>query len=145
LQSFKESQRYTKGLFSLIGHKKKEILFQRDPRAAGQTKWNYIKLCGLAIEGITSFTTAPLRISIFIGFLMSIFSFMYMSFIICKKIFLGIQVPGYPSLMSVILFIGGLQFLFLGIIGEYLGRVFLETKSRPLYFINEYKSRRNYE
>lgn len=140
LKKFNESQRYTKGLFSLIGHKKKELLFERDPRAAGETKWNYIKLFGLAIDGITSFTTAPLKISIFIGILMSFLSFVYMTFIICKKIFLGIQVPGYPSLMSIILFIGGLQFLFLGVIGEYLGRIFLETKNRPLYFINEYKS-----
>lgn len=138
LKMFRETQRYTKGLFSWIGYNKKEILFDRDPRAAGQTKWNYLKLCDLAIEGVTSFTTAPLRLSALIGSVISIAAFLYMVWIITKTILFGEPVVGYPSLMTVILFLGGIQLLSLGIIGEYLGRIFNETKRRPLYFIDEY-------
>lgn len=139
LKQLRESQRYTKGMFSWIGYKKKEILFDRDPRAAGKTKWNYFKLFNLAIEGITSFTIAPLRLSSIFGFIISIWAFIYMVWIILKTLLFGEKVAGYPSLMTVILFLGGIQLLSLGIIGEYLGRVFNETKGRPLYFIKEYK------
>lgn len=138
LKQLRETQRYTKGMFSWIGYKKKEILFDRDPRAAGETKWNYLKLFDLAIEGITSFTTNPLRLSSLLGLLISIFAFVYMIWIILKTLFLGENVAGYPSLMTIILFLGGIQLLSLGIIGEYLGRVFNETKGRPLYFVEEY-------
>ncbi|WP_321330289.1 glycosyltransferase family 2 protein [uncultured Ilyobacter sp.] len=143
LIQLRESQRYTKGLFSLIGHKKKAIEYERDPRAAGETKWNYFKLFDLAIEGITSFTVAPLRIASILGILISIVSFIYMLKIVFTTIISGNEVPGYPSLMSVTLFIGGVQLLGLGVIGEYLGRVFSETKKRPLYFINEYSGEEN--
>ncbi len=138
LKSIRESQRYTKGLFSFIGYNKKEILYDRDPRAAGQTKWNYGKLINLSIDGLTSFTTAPLRWSALIGILISIAGFIYMLVIIFKTIFNGIDVPGYSSTMVVILFLGGIQLIFLGVIGEYLGRSFYETKRRPLYFIDRY-------
>ena len=138
LKSIRESQRYTKGLFSWIGYNKKEILYDRDPRAAGQTKWNYAKLIDLSIDGITSFTTAPLRWSAIFGVLVSIIGFIYMLYIIIKTIVTGIDVPGYASLMVVILFLGGIQLVFLGIIGEYLGRAFNEGKHRPLYFIDRY-------
>lgn len=142
LKQLRETQRYTKGMFSWIGYNKKEILFDRDPRAAGQTKWNYLKLMDLAIEGITSFTTIPLRFSSFLGGLISIFAFIYMIFIIIKTIAYGESVQGYPSLMVIILFLGGIQLLSLGIIGEYIGRIFNETKRRPLYFVDEYNGKR---
>lgn len=138
LKQLRESQRYTKGLFSWIGYNKKEILYDRDPRAAGQTKWNYGKLINLSIDGITSFTTAPLRWSAIVGVLISIIGFIYMLFIIIKTIISGVDVPGYASTMVVILFIGGIQLIFLGVIGEYLGRAFYETKGRPIYFIDRY-------
>ena len=138
LKAIKESQRYTKGLFSWIGYNKKEILYDRDPRAAGQTKWNYAKLIDLSIDGITSFTTSPLRWSAIFGILVSIIGFIYMLYIIIKTIVTGVDVPGYASLMVVTLFLGGIQLIFLGVIGEYLGRAFNEGKHRPLYFIDRY-------
>lgn len=138
LKKIRESQRYTKGMFSWVGYNKKEILFDRDPRVSGETKWNYKKLADLAIEGITSFTTAPLRLSSFLGIGVSFFAFLYMLWIISKTLLYGEDVAGYPSLMSAILFLGGIQLIVLGIIGEYLGRIFNETKIRPLYFVDEY-------
>jgi glycosyltransferase involved in cell wall biosynthesis len=138
IKQIRESQRYTKGMFSWIGYSKKEITYHRDPRVAGETKWNYVKLFNLAVDGITSFTTAPLRISSFMGFLVSIIAFIFILIIIIKTTIFGDPVAGYPSLMAVILFLGGIQLLSLGIIGEYIGRIFNETKGRPLYFIEEY-------
>lgn len=142
LKSIRESQRYTKGLFSWIGFNKKEILYDRDPRAAGNTKWNYKKLIDLSIDGLTSFTTAPLRWSAIIGLFVSAIGFLYMIYIIIKTIILGIDVPGYASTMVVILFLGGLQLIVLGVIGEYLGRAFYETKGRPLYFVEKYNDKK---
>ena len=138
MKKLRESQRYTKGMYSWIGFKKKEILFDRDARIAGTTKWNYLKLIGLAIDGITSFTVIPLRVATLIGVIISMLSFCYMIFIVIKAMLYGDPVEGYPSLMAVILFVGGIQLLFLGIIGEYLGRIFNETKNRPTYFISSY-------
>ena len=138
LKAMRESERYTKGLFSFIGYNKKEIMYDRDPRAAGSTKWNYGKLINLSIDGLTSFTTAPLRWAAIFGILVSLAGFLYMLVIIFKAIFNGIDVPGYASTMVVILFLGGLQLIFLGVIGEYLGRAFYETKGRPLYFVDRY-------
>lgn len=138
LKQFRESQRYTKGMFSWIGYKKKEILYDRDPRAAGETKWNYMKLLNLAIDGITSFTTAPLRIASLLGMLVSFVAFIYILFLVFRTIFFGSDLAGYPSMMAVILFLGGVQLLSLGVIGEYVGRIFNETKQRPLYFVEEY-------
>ncbi len=138
LQQIRESQRYTKGMFSWIGYKKKEITYDRDPRAAGTSKWNYPKLFNFAIDGITSFTTAPLRISSFLGIVISFISFLYIIFLVIRTIFFGTDLAGYPSMMAVILFLGGVQLLSLGVIGEYIGRIFNETKQRPLYFVQEY-------
>ncbi len=142
LKQIRESQRYTKGLFSWIGYNKKEILYDRDPRAAGKTKWNYKKLIDLSIDGITSFTTAPLRWSAIIGVLFSLIGFIYMIFIIIKTLIYGIDMPGYASTMVVILFLGGIQLIFLGVIGEYLGRAFYETKHRPIYFVDCYNDKK---
>jgi polyisoprenyl-phosphate glycosyltransferase len=141
LNQIRETQRYTKEMFSWIGYHKKEILFDREPRAAGKTKWNYPKLCNLAIDGITSSTIAPLRLSSFLGIAVSLCAFLYMLFILMRTLFFNDSVPGYPSLMAVILFLGGIQLLSLGIIGEYLGKVFQETKGRPVYLVQEYYSR----
>ena len=138
LKQFRESQRYTKGLFSWIGYKKKEILYDRDPRAAGETKWNYRRLFNFAIDGITSFTTAPLRASSILGIIVSLIAFIYIIFLVIRTIFFGTDLAGYPSMMAVILFLGGVQLLSLGIIGEYIGRIFNESKQRPLYFIEEF-------
>lgn len=143
LKKMRETQRYTKGMFSWVGLNKKEIYFDRDPRIAGNTKWNYFKLCELAIEGITSFTTIPLKFCSFIGILVFLFAFIYLVIIVLKTLILGIDVAGYPSLISVILFLGGVQLLSLGIIGEYLGRIFIETKNRPLYIVDIYEGRKN--
>lgn len=140
LKLFRESQRNTKAMFSWVGFHKKEILYDRDPRAAGETKWNYIKLIDLAIDGITSFTTAPLRISTVVGSFVSIASFLYLIFLVIRTTFFGTDLAGYPSMMAVILFLGGVQLLSLGIIGEYVGRIFNETKQRPLYLVEEYHS-----
>ena len=138
LKAFPEKQRYTKGMFSLIGFKKKEIEYDRDPRVAGSTKCNYFKLMDLAIEGITSFTTAPLRIATIIGVLSAIGSFIYMIFTIVKTVVYGVDVPGYASLICILLMLGGIQLICLGLIGEYIGRIFIEVKGRPLYFVDEY-------
>ena len=142
LKEIRESQRYTKGMFSWIGFKKKEITYDRDPRAAGETKWNYPKLFNFAIDGITSFTIAPLRMSSIMGFIVSFVAFIYIVILIVKTTLFGDPVAGYPSLMAVILFLGGLQLLSLGVIGEYIGRIFNETKQRPLYFVEEYHNER---
>ncbi|UTX51723.1 glycosyltransferase family 2 protein [Candidatus Saccharibacteria bacterium TM7i] len=138
LKLFRESQRNTKAMFSWVGFNKKEILYDRDPRAAGETKWNYVKLINLAIDGITSFTTAPLRISTVLGVIVSVFAFLYLLFLVIRTTFFGTDLAGYPSMMAVILFLGGVQLLSLGIIGEYIGRIFNETKYRPLYLVEEY-------
>lgn len=142
IRQMRESQRYTKGLYSWIGYKKKEILYDKDTRAAGKTKWNYRKLANLSIDGITSFTTSPLRWAALIGILVSLCGFIYMIIIIAKTLISGIDVPGYASMMVVTLFLGGLQLIFLGIIGEYLGRAFYESKRRPLYFIDRYNEKK---
>lgn len=138
LQQIREHERYTKGLFSWIGFNKKEITYVRDPRAAGKSKWDYFKLVNLAVEGIVSFTTAPLRFAVFLGLIVSLLAFIYIVFLVTRTMLLGPDLSGYPSMMAVILFLGGVQLLALGIIGEYVGRIFNETKQRPLYLIEKY-------
>ena len=138
LKQFRESQRNTKAMFSWIGYKKKEIFYDRDPRVAGETKWNYRKLINLAIDGITSFTTAPLRVATVTGVVISAAAFLYILYLVIRPLFGVSTGAGYSSTLAVILFMGGVQMLFLGIIGEYIGRIFNETKNRPLYFIEEY-------
>lgn len=138
IKQFRDTQRNAKAIFSWVGFHKKEILYDRDPRAAGETKWNYVKLINLAIDGITSFTTAPLRMSTYVGALISGLAFIYLLYLVIRTLFFGTDEAGYPSMMAVILFLGGVQLLSLGIIGEYVGRIFNETKQRPLYLIEEY-------
>ena len=141
LRSLGENERNMKGLFSFIGFKKKAIFYEREQRFAGETKWNFIKLVNLAVRGITAFSTKPLRMIFVSGVIISIISFIFLGKILLKAIFYGDPVAGYPSIMSTVLFLGGIQLLSIGILGEYLGIVFSETKKRPIYFINEfYKS-----
>lgn len=138
LTEMRESQRYTKGMFSWVGFKKKEIVYDRDPRAAGKTKWNYWRLTDLAVEGITSFTTAPLRIASFSGFVISLLAFLYILYLLIRPLFGVSTGAGYSSIMAVVLFLGGVQLICVGIIGEYIGRIFNETKQRPLYYVEEF-------
>jgi glycosyltransferase involved in cell wall biosynthesis len=138
LKQLREQHRFMKGLFAWIGYPQKAVSFQRDARAAGQTKWNYWRLWNFALEGITSFTTAPLKFATYIGLITAIAAFTYGVWIIYKTLAFGDPVHGYPSLMVVILFLGGVQLFTIGIIGEYLGRMFNETKRRPLYIVKDY-------
>lgn len=139
LKLLRESERYTKGLFCWIGFKKKEINFNRGNRSYGHSSWNWGSLMNLAVDGITSFSILPLRVSTVMGIMVSIAAFIYMCYIMAKTMIWGESVQGFPTLIVVILFLGGLQLLSLGIIGEYLGRIFNETKNRPVYVVREYK------
>lgn len=143
LRTLKEKERNMKGLFSFIGFKKKAIYYERDERIAGKTKWNYFKLINLAIRGITAFSIKPLRIISIVGILVSLFSFLFLVKVIFKALIYGDAVAGYPSMMTAILFLGGLQLLAIGVLGEYLGIIFSETKKRPIYFINDYYKSEN--
>lgn len=138
LLKLREQHRFMKGLFAWIGYPSTAVLYTREPRSAGQSKWGYWRLWNLAIEGITSFSIAPLKIATYLGFTVALFAFLYAAFVIYKTILYGDPVRGYPSLMVVVLFIGAVQLIALGVIGEYLGRMFNETKGRPLYFVNQY-------
>ena len=138
LKKLRESQRNTKSMFSWIGYNKKEVLYDRDPRVAGSTKWNYIKLMDLAIDGITSFTTSPLRLSTFIAIPTFIVLFVYFIYVIVKACVINEAIQAFQAIILLILFFSGVQILLFGIIGEYLGRIFNETKNRPLYLVNEY-------
>lgn len=142
LQLMREKQRYTKGMFTWVGYRKKEILFQVQPRVAGKTTWSYLSLTNLAIEGITSFTTAPLRLTTMLGLAVSFLAIIYMFFVLVGALLYGDPVAGYPTLLTVLLFLGGVQLLSLGIMGEYLGRVFNESKNRPLYLVDEMNGQR---
>lgn len=137
LRQLREQERYTKGMYGWIGFKKKEITYFAEERAAGETKWNYSNLFKLAIDGITSYSTVPLKVWSYIGFAISVFAFLFLAVEIVKTIIYGTNVAGYPTLLAAILFLGGIQLISLGVIGEYLGRVFVETKGRPPYFIRE--------
>ena len=137
LKKLRESQRNTKSMFSWIGYNKKEVLYERDPRIAGTTKWNYKKLIDLAIDGITSFTTSPLRISTYLSIPTFIMLFVYFIYVIIKCITQNVAIQAFQAIILLILFFSGIQILLFGIVGEYLGRIFNETKNRPLYLVNE--------
>lgn len=137
LKLIRENQRFTKGLFTWVGYNKKEIPFEVQPRAAGQTTWNYVALFNLAMKGMTSFTTAPLRLMTFLGLTVSCGAIAYMIFVLSLALIYGDPVAGYPTLLTVMLFLGGTQLLALGIIGEYLAQIFHESKHRPIYLVSE--------
>lgn len=137
LRQLRERHRFMKGLFGWVGFKQVPVPYHRDPRAAGKSKFNFWKLWNFALEGITSFSTVPLRIATYFGLLAATVAFVYGAVIVAKTLMFGEPVRGYPSLMSVVLFLGGVQLVALGIIGEYLGRMYEETKRRPLYLIGD--------
>ena len=138
LKQLRETQRCSKSMFSWIGYNKKEVLFDRDPRIAGTTKWNYKKLIDLAIDGITSFTTSPLRISTYLSIPTFLALIVYFIYVIIKCITQSVAIQAFQAIILLVLFFAGIQIMLFGIMGEYLGRIFNETKNRPLYFIKEY-------
>ena len=138
LKQLRETQRCSKSMFSWIGYNKKEVLFDRDPRVAGTTKWNYKKLIDLAIDGITSFTTSPLRISTYLSIPTFLALVVYFVYVIVKCVTQHVAIQAFQAIILLVLFFAGIQIMLFGIMGEYLGRIFNETKNRPLYFIKEY-------
>ena len=138
LKKLRETERYTKGMYCWIGFKKCAVDFETQDRIAGESSMSMKSLFSLAVDGITSFTVAPLKISIIIGMIVSLLAICFMLYIIIKTFFYGETVQGYPTMMTIILFLGGVQLLSLGIIGEYLGKIFIETKNRPVYVVEDY-------
>ena len=143
LKRMREVERNTKGMYSWIGFRKKGIFYRQRERRQGTSKWSLMSLVNLALNGITSYTTAPLRLASILGLLVSAAAFIYLIYIIVLTNLYGEPVQGYPTIMVTLLFLGGVQLLSLGIVGEYLGRVFNEVKRRPGYFINSYNGNRN--
>ena len=143
LKQMRESERNTKGMYSWIGFRKKGIYYQQQERQEGKSKWSVMSLVNLALNGIMSYTTAPLRLASVLGLVVSLVAFLYLIYIIIVTILYGDPVRGYPTIMVTVLFLGGVQLLSLGILGEYLGRVFNEVKRRPGYFVNSYNGKRN--
>ena len=139
LGQLRERHRFMKGLFAWIGFPSRAVLYDRAPRHAGTGKWNYWRLWNFAIEGITGYTVVPLKVATYLGLLIAAASGIYGTAIIVRTVLFGSDVPGYPSLLTVVLFLGGAQLMTLGIIGEYLGRIFNETKRRPLYLVEAYR------
>lgn len=138
MRGLRERQRFMKGLFAWVGFPQVALPYRRDPRHAGVTKFNYWKLWNFALEGITSFSTAPLRVATYVGLVTALIAFGFGLWIIAKTLLWGNPVAGYPSLMTVMLFLGGMQLMALGVIGEYLGRLYMESKARPLYLLDAY-------
>jgi polyisoprenyl-phosphate glycosyltransferase len=138
LKQVRERQRFMKGLFTWVGYKQLAVVYDRDPRHAGETKWNYWRLWNFAIDGITSFSGAPLKLATYIGLVTAALAFVFGLWVMTKALLFGDPVRGYPSLMVIVLFLGGVQLVALGVIGEYLGRLYVESKQRPLYLIDEY-------
>ncbi|EST89686.1 hypothetical protein T233_01441 [Vagococcus lutrae LBD1] len=138
IKQLRESERYTKGLYMWVGYKKKEVTFEANERFAGETKWKFNSLLRLAIDGIVSNSVKPLRFSLISGLIIALISFIYMIYILIKTLLFDNPTPGYPSLVILILFLSGTQLIFLGIIGEYIGRIFIESKNRPPYLIQDY-------
>jgi len=138
IKRLRERQRFMKGLFAWVGYRQKAIAYDRDPRHAGSSKFNYWRLWNFALEGITSFSSAPLKVATYLGLLTSLLAFVFGLFVFAKALIYGDPVRGYPTLMLVILFLGGVQLIALGMIGEYLGRLYMEVKQRPLYLVDEH-------
>jgi glycosyltransferase involved in cell wall biosynthesis len=138
LHQLREHHRFMKGLFAWVGFPSTAIVYDREPRGAGATKWSFWKLWNFAIEGITSFSIGPLKLATYLGLVIALFAALFGTQLILRTLIFGNPVAGYPSLMAVILFLGGAQLVTLGIIGEYLGRVFDETKHRPLYLVERF-------
>ena len=137
LKRLPETQRFMKGIFAWLGFKTAVVEYKRDSRAAGETSFNGWKLWNFALDGITSFSTAPLRVWLYVGIVLAAISFLYGSWIILKTLLFGVDAPGYASMITVVLFLGGIQLMGIGILGEYIGRIYLESKNRPVYIIED--------
>ncbi|MEG0978636.1 MAG: glycosyltransferase, partial [Oscillospiraceae bacterium] len=137
LINMSEYHRFSKGIFAWVGFNTHYIPYQASERFAGQSKWSFLRLFKYAMEGIVAFTTAPLHISSFIGMITAILSVIYLIFVIIQKLFFAIAVPGYATIVVLILFLGGLQLSALGVIGEYLSKIYIQTKGRPIYIAKE--------
>ena len=137
IKKLPERTRFMKGLFAWVGYKQTSVLFDREPRYSGQTTWNYWKLWNFALDGIISFSFLPLKVWSYVGVTISVVSLLYALMLVIRTLIFGVDVPGYASLMVAILFLGGIQLITLGVLGEYLGRVYEEVKGRPLYFVRE--------
>ena len=137
LKRFPERTRFMKGLFAWVGFKQTAVFYDAQPRHAGVSKWNYWQLWNLALEGVTSFSSFPLKVWSYLGVTVSLCAVLYAAIITIRTLALGIELPGYASLMVVILFMGGIQLITLGVLGEYLSRIYYETKGRPLYIVRE--------
>ncbi len=143
LNQVRERKRFMKGLFAWIGFPQKAIEYSRDPRFAGETNWNYRKLTTFAIEGISAFTQEPLRLATYAGFITALTAFILGAYFLVKTLIFGEVVQGFTTLITVILFFSGVQLLSIGILGEYIGHMFIESKQRPLYFIKQTYSTQN--
>jgi glycosyltransferase involved in cell wall biosynthesis len=132
-----ERNRYMKGLFAWVGMPTVTLLYDREARAAGTTKWNYLRLVQLGIEGITSFSARPLRLATGLGLLTAIFGTLFGIWIVFKAMVFGDPVQGYPSLMAMVTFLGGIQLITVGILGEYVGKTYIESKQRPIYLLRD--------
>ena len=139
LAQLRERHRFMKGLFGWVGFNRTSIPYHREPRAAGASKFNFWRLWNLALEGITSFSTAPLRLATYLGLATAALAFVYGLWVIAKALLWGDPVAGWPTMMAVILFLGGIQLIALGLIGEYLGRLYEESKQRPLYLVDVWR------
>ena len=137
IKKLPERTRFMKGLFAWVGYRQTSVLFDRHPRHLGNSNWNYWKLWNFALNGIISFSFLPLKVWSYVGVTVSFISLLYAFYLVVRTIILGVDVPGYASLMVAILFLGGIQLITLGVLGEYLGRVYEEVKGRPLYFVRE--------
>ena len=139
INKMREKNRFMKGIFSWVGYPSKEILFDRDGRNTGKSSFNFLKLFNFALDGITSFSVAPLRMFFYSGLVVLFASFSYIGFIIVRTMIYGVELPGYASLLAVVLFLGGLNLFAIGFVGEYIGRIYQEVKNRPIYLIKESK------
>lgn len=136
IRNLPEKDRFMKGLFSWPGFKASTVEFNRQTRAEGLTKFNYWKLWNFAISGITSFSTVPIRAGTYLGLMISLASFVYAAFVVVKTLVFGVDVPGYSSLIVIMLFLGGVQLVVIGLLGEYIGRIYKEVKGRPIYIVD---------
>ena len=143
LMRLPERSRFMKGLFAWVGFRQIAVYYDRDPRKLGQSNWNYWKLWNFAIDGVTSFSRLPLQVWSYAGLAIALLALGYGSWMVLRTLLFGIDLPGYASLMTAVLFLGGIQLIGMGVLGEYLGRIFEEVKSRPLYIIREVWSKEN--
>ncbi|WP_457743408.1 glycosyltransferase family 2 protein [Sulfurimonas sp.] len=137
LKKLPETQRFMKGIFAWLGFKTAVVEYKRESRAAGESSFNGWKLWNFALDGITSFSTAPLRVWLYVGMVLAFIAFVYGSWIIIKTLLFGVDSPGYASMITVVLFLGGIQLMGIGILGEYIGRIYLESKNRPVYIVED--------